>query len=130
MSERKSFFVQISITLKYCSVPFISKVTLNSNLVQRYKLLELLYCFQFIDQKSSMTHVLLCFYRMRSIILGKSLRPAIFCIIGLLYSSSFISMSLLDFSLQKMPKQVLFSIYSMHSYSEIRSIERALKSGN
>ena len=39
-------------------------------------------------------------------------------------------MSLLDFSLQKMPKQVLFSIYSMHSYSEIRSIERALKSGN
>ena len=75
-----------------------------------------------------MTHVLLCFYRMRSIILGKSLRPAIFCIIGLLYSSSFISLSLLDFSLQKKPKQGLFSIYSMHSYSEIRSIERVLKS--
>ena len=122
--------IPISNTVKCCSVPFISKVTLNSNLEQRYKLLELLYCFQFIDQKNSMSHVLLCFYRMRSIILGKSLRPAIFCIIGLLYSSSFISMSLLDFSLQKKPKQGLFSIYSMHSYSEIRSIERVLKSVN
>ena len=39
-------------------------------------------------------------------------------------------MSLLDFSLQKKkPKQALFSIFSMHSYFEIRSIERALKSG-
>lgn len=77
-----------------------------------------------------MTHVLLCFYRLRSIVLDKSLRPAIFCIIGMLYSSSFISMSLLDFSLQKKkPKQALFSIFSMHSYFEIRSIERALKSG-